>query len=87
MRSLRPVGASQRVSALPSWRRRERRTLKEQVIRVSTPAGSASEVEYQLLLARDLKLLQSKDYDELAQQVTEIKPMLTAFIQKFNAES
>lgn len=50
-------------------------------------AGSASELEYQLLLAHDLKLLQSKDYDELVQQATEIKRMLTAFIQKLNAES
>jgi four helix bundle protein len=49
--------------------------------------GSASELEYHLLLARDLKLIQSEDYQQLAQQTTEIKRMLTVFIQKLSAES
>jgi len=48
--------------------------------------GSASEMEYHLLLARDLKLIQPNDYDQLAQQTTEIKRMLTVFVQKLNAE-
>ena len=39
--------------------------------------GSASELEYQLLLARDLKLLDVNDYETLAQLTTEIKRMLT----------
>lgn len=49
--------------------------------------GSASELEYQLLLARDLKLIQPKDYEQLEQQTTEIKRMLTVFVQKLTAES
>lgn len=49
--------------------------------------GSASELEYQLLLARDLKLIQHNEYEELTQQTTEIKRMLTVFVQKLNAES
>ena len=49
--------------------------------------GSASELEYQLLLARDLKLIQTNDYDGLSQQTVEIKRMLTVLIQKLNAES
>jgi four helix bundle protein len=48
--------------------------------------GSASELEYHLLLARDLKLIQSNDYEQLAQQTTEIKRMLTVFVQKLTAE-
>jgi len=52
----------------------------------SIARGSASELEYHLLLARDLKLIQSDDYPSLAEQVTEIKRMLTALIQKLNAE-
>ena len=48
--------------------------------------GSASELEYQLLLARDLKLIQPNDYERLAQQATEIKRMLTVFVQKLTAE-
>jgi len=49
--------------------------------------GSASELEYQLLLARDLKLLQSDDYEQLSQQTIEIKRMLTVLVQKLMAES
>ena len=48
--------------------------------------GSASELEYQLLLARDLKLLQTHDYEQLSQQTIEIKRMLTVFVQKLTAE-
>ena len=39
--------------------------------------GSASELDYHLLLASDLKLLNLRDYTELAQQATEVKRMLT----------
>jgi four helix bundle protein len=35
--------------------------------------GSTSELEYQLLLARDLKLLQTNDYETLSQHTVEIK--------------
>jgi four helix bundle protein len=48
--------------------------------------GSASELEYHLLLARDLKLIKPKDYAELAQRTTEVKRMLAALIQKLNAD-
>jgi len=48
--------------------------------------GSASELEYHLLLARDLHLLDSSDYEKLASEVTEVKRMLTSFIQKLRAE-
>ena len=48
--------------------------------------GSASEVEYHLLLARDLNLLEANTYDELNQQTCEIKRMLAAFIQKLKAD-
>ena len=49
--------------------------------------GSASELEYRLLLAKDLGLLTAVEYHKLAEQTTEIKRMLTAPIQKLNAES
>jgi four helix bundle protein len=49
--------------------------------------GSASELEYQLLLARDLKLIQPEEYEQLEQRTTEIKRMLTVFVQKLTAES
>ncbi len=48
--------------------------------------GSASELEYHLLLARDLNLLNSSVYNQLAGQVTEVKRMLTSLIQKLTAD-
>ena len=48
--------------------------------------GSASELEYHLLLARDLKLLKSEDYQQLAEQATELKRMLSGLLQKLKAE-
>jgi four helix bundle protein len=50
-------------------------------------SGSASELEYHLLLAHDLHLMGDADYARLANEVTEVKRMLTAFIQKLRAES
>jgi hypothetical protein len=35
--------------------------------------GSASELEYHLLLARDLKLFKPGDYEELAPRATELE--------------
>jgi len=48
--------------------------------------GSASELEYHLLLARDLKLIKPKDYGDLAQRAVEVKRMLSALIKKRNAD-
>jgi four helix bundle protein len=47
--------------------------------------GSASELEYHLLLGRDLQLIKRKDYEVLHQRTTELKRMLTTFMQKLNA--
>ncbi len=44
--------------------------------------GSASELEYQLLLANDLGFLAAPDYEGLDCRVTEIKRMLSALSQK-----
>jgi four helix bundle protein len=52
----------------------------------SIALGSASELEYHLLLARDLKLIQPKDYEELAGRTTELKRMLTALLHKLKAD-
>lgn len=48
--------------------------------------GSASEAEYYLVLARDLDFLKTSDYERLTREVTEIKRMLTSFIQKLKAD-
>jgi four helix bundle protein len=48
--------------------------------------GSASELEYQILLAHDLKLIPSGRYEELSQAIIEIKRMLTVLVQKLTAD-
>ncbi len=48
--------------------------------------GSASELEYHLLLSRDLGLVDAANYDQLARETTEVKRMLTSFIQTLKAD-
>jgi four helix bundle protein len=47
--------------------------------------GSASELDYHLLLANDLKLISATDHTALAQQTSEVKRMLTGLTQKRTA--
>lgn len=49
--------------------------------------GSASELEYHLLLAHDLGLLPHEAYAQLNRDLVEVKRMLNAFIQKLTANS
>ena len=49
--------------------------------------GSASELEYHLLLARDLTLLSETEYSSLAASAIEVKRMLASYIKKLTAES
>jgi four helix bundle protein len=49
--------------------------------------GSASELQYQLLLARDLSYLTSGEHDQLEARVTEIKKMLSSLVQKLTADN
>jgi len=48
--------------------------------------GSASELEYHLLLAHELSLLHAPDYERLSNKTTEVKQMLTSFIKKLKAD-
>jgi len=48
--------------------------------------GSASELEYHLLLAHDLGFLNDSDYHQLNSEAAEVKKVLTAFIQKLKAD-
>jgi four helix bundle protein len=48
--------------------------------------GSASELEYHLMLAKDLDFLEPALHDQLAGQVIEIKRMLASLIQKLKAD-
>lgn len=47
--------------------------------------GSASELEYQLILAYDLQYIPQETYDKTNSELTEIKRLLNAFIQKLRA--
>jgi four helix bundle protein len=48
--------------------------------------GSASELEYHLLLAKDLKLLTDADHTALTDQTAEVKRMLTGLLQRLTAD-
>lgn len=48
--------------------------------------GSASEVEYFLLLSHDLGYVTSTQYDPLNSEVGQIKRMLGAFVRKLKAD-
>ena len=52
----------------------------------SIAMGSASELDYHLLLARDLGLLNAADYAEVAGEAIEVKRMLAGLIQKLIAD-
>jgi len=49
--------------------------------------GSASELEYQIILSKDLEFLDKKRFKELPQNVTEVKRMLSSLLKKVQADS
>jgi four helix bundle protein len=48
--------------------------------------GSASELEYHLILAHDLKVLKTEDYERLSSETIEVKRMLASLLQRLRAE-
>jgi len=54
---------------------------------LSIAAGSASELEYQLLLAHDLAYLPRDPHAELTEQVGEVKRMLYRFMQSLSSNA
>ena len=53
---------------------------------LSIAMGSASELEYLLLVSADLAFLSRIDYRELQLATTEVKRMLASLIAKINSE-
>ena len=48
---------------------------------------AACELEYHFILAHDINLLGTADYERLTSGVTEIKRMLTSFIKSLKADN
>ena len=48
--------------------------------------GSASELQYQLLLSHELGILSQTDYETANQRTVEVKKMLASFIKKLKAD-
>jgi four helix bundle protein len=48
--------------------------------------GSASETEYQLILARDLEFLPNDEYEKLHNDVEEVKRMLASLLKTIRAD-
>jgi four helix bundle protein len=48
--------------------------------------GSASELEYQLLLARDLRFLEETSHEDLSDRVVEVRRMLIAMSQHMRTQ-
>lgn len=49
-------------------------------------SGSASELDYHLLLANDLGFLAEQSYRQAAKELSELRKMLTALLQKVESE-
>jgi four helix bundle protein len=48
--------------------------------------GSACEVEYQLLLARDLRFIDSQTYEDVSANVVEVKRMLNCLLKRIQRD-
>ncbi|HLF77594.1 MAG TPA: four helix bundle protein, partial [Dehalococcoidia bacterium] len=49
--------------------------------------GSASELEYHLILARDLEYITQADFDLLTTEATGVKKMLSGLVNRIRADS
>jgi len=53
---------------------------------IQIATGSAGELEYHILLARDLGLLNAVDYQRLSEETIEVKRMLASLLQRLRAD-
>jgi len=63
-----------------------RNTDKEFARFLQIAMGSASETEYQLILARDLEFLATDSYEKLHNDVEEVKRMLASLLKTIRAD-
>lgn len=50
-------------------------------------AGSASELEYHAILAKDLNILEESDFKTIVKEATQVKRMLWAFMKTLRADN
>lgn len=50
-------------------------------------AGSASELDYHLLLAKDLRMMGAEEYGRLAAHVAEVRRRLAGLLRKLRPDS
>ena len=48
--------------------------------------GSASELDYHLLLCRDLGYMKDEDFKRVESELTEVRKMLTSFLNSIEAQ-
>jgi hypothetical protein len=59
--------------------------LRDEISGMTIAVGSASELEYHLVLAHDLELIKASDYQRISEAVVEVKRMLASLMQKLRA--
>lgn len=59
-----------------------RRTNSELANFLNIAAGSASEVEYEILLAKEIGYISTQQYEVWTREVSEIRSMLSAYMKK-----
>jgi four helix bundle protein len=63
-----------------------RRTSTELARFVRIALGSASELDYQLLLSRDLRFMAAEEFTSASAALTEVRKMLTSFLNSVEAQ-
>ena len=63
-----------------------RRTSSELARFVRIAMGSASELDYHLLLCRDLGYMKDEDFKRVESELTEVRKMLTSFLNSIEAQ-
>jgi four helix bundle protein len=53
---------------------------------IQIAAGSASELDYELLLAKDPKYIPALEYAKIADQLLQIRKMLSSLLRKVNID-
>ena len=59
--------------------------LRDEISGMTIAVGSASELEYHLVLAHDLELIKASYYQRISEEVVEVKRMQASLMQKLRA--